>query len=99
MAATKKALFAELRRARRLGHLRSVSMPDGNIPGKTPADYAGSVHAVRALAWAVAPGVDVGQIEARAPSLKSLAYMQLSTEDMLCARQLGVNSVVARARS
>lgn len=41
------------------------------------------------MAWAVSPGVDVWQIEARTASLKSLAYMQLSTADMLCARQLG----------
>lgn len=92
-----KALFAELRRARGLGHMRALSMPDGW--GRTPVEYAGSVHATRGMAWAVAPGVDVEQIEARTPSLKSLAYMQLSTADMLCARQLEVNSAVARARS
>ena len=84
-----KALFAELRRARDLEHLRALGMPDGM--NRTPVDHAGSVHATRAMAWAAAPGLNVGQLEARASSLKSLkclAFAQLSTADIACVRRL-----------
>ena len=69
-------------------------MPDG--AGNTPVDVAGSHHALRCMAWAIAPPAEIRRHSALAPSLETLAYMQLSTKDMRIARELGVRAVAWR---
>jgi hypothetical protein len=82
-------LFAEVRRARRLGHLQALRMPDGI--GKTPLDMAGSHHAICCMTWATVLLPDIR----RRPvvlTLQTLAYLQLSTSDMLVTRTLAMPS-------
>ena len=85
-----KDLFSELLRARCLGHLQALHMPDGL--GRTPIDAAVSVHAIRCMAWSMAPTVDVRRVGMRLPSLKTLAYLRLSTKELYYARSLGITT-------